>query len=94
MKRYLLLLLSILAISNTFAEERKTVYENIKAKNVVFEGNKIVECYQRIRLTVVNEGTEEFNDRIRLVDNILESQTTFYIGEQIFNNDEVKNEVA
>ncbi|GEM_PF-4920203 len=93
MKRHLLLLVSLLTSICGIAEVNEgssslVAYENIKAKNVVFEGNRIVECYQRIRLTVVNEGTEEFNDRIRLVDNILESQTTFYIGEQIFNNDE------
>ena len=81
MKRYLLLLLSILAISNTFAAEVITAYDNIKAKNMYVEGNMINKLYQRLHVTLVNEGMDTFCDGVRLIDTFFNG--TFYVNDLV-----------
>ena len=85
MKRYLLLLLSVLTISNTFAAEVITAHDNIKAKNMYVEGNMICGLFQLLHVTLVNEGDETFNDGIRLL-------YTFFNGTFYLQNTEMYEE--
>ena len=81
MKRYLLLLLSVLTISNTFAAEVITAYDNIKARNMYVEGNMINKLYQRLHVTLVNEGMDTFCDGVRLIDTFVNG--TFYVNDLV-----------